>query len=294
MNGPAMDDSALIRPQALQRAMAAGGVVVIDCTSPLPPEKRDARREFEDAHIPGARFLDLAEASDPHAALPNTLPTRAHFEQVMRRLGVRAGDCIVVYDTYGVRNAPRLWWMLKGFGHARVAVLDGGLPAWRAAGLALASGPAAPAGPGDWQAVSDAAALAGQPEAAEAAADPHGQLLDARSAERYQGLAPEPRPGLRAGHIPGSLNLPYERLLDPRTQSYLPAPELAEALRAHGVELGQDKRFVCSCGSGVSACVIALALHMLGERQVKVYDGSWSEWGANSALPIETGETRKQ
>lgn len=279
----------LIAAADLARLAGSAGVVILDCTSYLPAERRDARREFEAAHIPGARFVDLVEISDPASGLPTMLPAAAQFEAIMRGLGIQAGDLVVVYDVHGIRTAPRLWWMFRGYGHERVAVLDGGLPAWRAAGGAVESGPAAPAREGGWRATREHDAVADTAATRAAAADASSQVVDARSAERFRGLAPEPRPGLRAGHIPGSVNLPYEQLLDPVSHAYLPHDRLAEVMRAHGLGLGQDKRFVCSCGSGVSACVLALALHKLGESDVRVYDGSWTQWGSDAALPVETG-----
>lgn len=283
------DTGPLISVAGLRRMAESGKVCIVDCTYPLPIEKRDARREFEAAHIPGARFLDLADVSDPQAGLPTMLPTAQRFQEAVRALGLDAGDAVVAYDSHGIRTAPRLWWMFRSFGHARVAVLDGGLPAWRAAGLPTESGRPAPAGPGNWRAAFDGKRLAGLEEVRAAAADPAVQVVDARSADRFRGDAPEPRPGLRAGHIPGSINLPFESLLDPRTHTYLPDEELAAAMRRHGARLGRQARFVCSCGSGVSACVVALALEKLGERFVQVYDGSWAQWGGDASLPIETG-----
>ncbi|MPS30245.1 MAG: sulfurtransferase [Alcaligenaceae bacterium] len=285
-----MPSGPLITASDLARVAGGAGVVILDCTSHLPTERRDARREFEAAHIPGARFVDLAEISDPASGLPTMLPPAAQFEAVMRRLGIQAGDLVVAYDTHGIRTAPRLWWMFRGYGHERVAVLDGGLPAWRAAGGVLEQGPAAPAREGGWRATREHDAVADTAATRAAAAHASSQVVDARSAERFRGLAPEPRPGLRAGHIPGSVNLPYEQLLDPVSHAYLPDDRLAEAMRTHGLELGRDTGFVCSCGSGVSACVLALALHKLGERDVRVYDGSWTQWGSDAALPVETGD----
>jgi len=279
----------LIAAADLLRIAGQAGVAIIDCTSHLPPEGRDARREFEAAHIPGARFVDLAEVSDPQAGLPSMLPPAAQFQEVVQGLGVEPDDRIVIYDTHGVRSAPRLWWMFRHFGHERVAVLDGGWPAWRAAGGAAEPGRPAPARPGRWRAAPPSGAVADADATRAATADAASQVVDVRSAGRFQGQAPEPRPGLRAGHIPGSINLPFERLLDPVSHTYLPDERLAEVMRAHGLALGRGTRFVSSCGSGVSACVLALALHKLGEPEVRVYDGSWTQWGSDAALPLETG-----
>lgn len=257
---------------------------VVDGTWHMPQLKRDARAEFEAAHVPGAAFFDIDAIADRGTTLPHMLPTAGEFAAAVGALGIGSGDRVIVYDTRGVVSAARVWWTFRAFGHDAVAVLDGGLKKWRAEGRPVESGAAAPA-PRAFQAwprpelVRDLEAM--RVNIGSRAA----QVLDARSAGRFAGTEPEPRAGLRGGHIPGSRNLPYETLYRP--DGTLKAPdELGKAVAAAGIDLGRP--VVTTCGSGVTASVLALALYVLGRRDVAVYDGSWSEWGARADTPIET------
>jgi thiosulfate/3-mercaptopyruvate sulfurtransferase len=256
---------------------------VLDGSWHMPQLKRDPRAEFAAAHVPGAVFFDIDAIADHSTSLPHMLPGAETFAAAVGALGIGTGDRVVVYDVRGVVSAARVWWTFRAFGHDAVAVLDGGLKKWRAEGRPVESGEPAPA----------ARAFAARPrpelvrdlEAVRANLGSRAaQVLDARSAGRFAGTEPEPRAGLRGGHIPGSLNLPYEALYRP--DGTLKAPdELGAAVRAAGVDLGRP--IVTTCGSGVTASVLALGLYLLGRRDVAVYDGSWSEWGGRSDTPVE-------
>ncbi|GAA3184027.1 MULTISPECIES: sulfurtransferase [Streptomyces] len=237
--------------------------------------------------LPGARPFDLdGELSDHSVPVPHTLPGADAFTAAVRALGLDDEDTVVVYDAAGLHSAARAWWMLRAMGFDRAAVLDGGLPAWRDAGLPVEPRPAAYDGPrGSFTARPRAGLFAGSAEVLAALSDPAAVVFDARTRGRYAGTAPEPRPGLRGGHMPGAVNLPFGDLR--RDGLMRPVNELTEVFRA-AADHGQ--RLYFSCGSGVTACVLALGAYLAGHRDLAVYDGSWSEWGLPSALPVVTGE----
>jgi thiosulfate/3-mercaptopyruvate sulfurtransferase len=273
-----------VTTQWLATHLGEPDVRVVDGTWHMPQAKRDARAEFEAAHIPGAVFFDIDAIADRASSLPHMLPSAAQFAAAVGELGIGNGHRIVVYDVRGVVSAARVWWTFRAFGHDDVAVLDGGLRKWRAEGRPVESGSAAPTH-GAFTArlrpelVRDVEAMRAN------VARRTVQVLDARSAGRFAGTEPEPRAGLRGGHIPGSLSLPYETLYRP-DGTLKPPNELREAVTAAGVDLGRP--VVTTCGSGVTASVLALALYLIGRRDVAVYDGSWSEWGSRSDTPVET------
>ncbi|MGK5629346.1 sulfurtransferase, partial [Streptomyces sp. URMC 123] len=270
--GPLVDAALLARWLRTER------LVVLDAS--VGAHRGSARR------IPGARVFDIdGSLSDHSSPLPHTMPGAEHFTEEMRSLGVDDGDTVVVYDAAGIYASARAWWMLRAMGCDRVAVLDGGLPAWSAAGLPLESGPpAAPDRRGDFTARPRPGLFVDSGEVAAALADPAAAVVDARSRERFAGTAPEPRPGLRGGHMPGAVNLPFGEIQ--RDGRMLPAPELRAAFSA---VVGDRKRLVLSCGSGVTACVLALGAELAGYGALSVYDGSWSEWGLPSGPPVATG-----
>jgi thiosulfate/3-mercaptopyruvate sulfurtransferase len=273
----------LVTTAWLAGELGAPDLRVLDGTWHMPQLKRDARREFAEAHIPGAAFFDIDAIADTSVALPHMLPAPEVFAARVGALGIGDGDRVVVYDARGVVSAARVWWTFQAFGHDRVAVLDGGLPKWRAESRPLASGEPHPT-PRQFTAryradlVRDLAAVRANLDGR------REQVVDARSPGRFAGTEPEPRAGLRGGHIPGSLNVPYEALY--RADGTLLPPEaLREVFAGAGVKEGMP--VVTSCGSGVTACVLALGLHRIGRRDVAVYDGSWTEWGGHPDTPVE-------
>ena len=279
----------LVSAEWLAQRLGKPNVRVVDASWYLPTDPRNAAAEYTAAHIPGAVFFDLDASSDHSTPLPHMLPTAADFSVRMSALGLSDADDIVVYDGSGTNlSAARVWWTFRVFGHRAVAVLDGGFGAWRAADLPVESGAVAPP-QGRFTARLDAAHVRDL-AAMRANVDTHAeQMIDARSAGRFAGTAPEPRPGLRGGHIPGSRNLPYTEVVLPNGRMR-PADELRYLFDDAGADLRAP--IVVSCGSGTSACSLALALDLLGATNVSVYDGSWTEWAGHADTPVETGPPR--
>jgi thiosulfate/3-mercaptopyruvate sulfurtransferase len=262
-------------------------LVVIDGSWYLPPEKRDPRAEYLAGHIPGAVFFDIDAIADHASGLPHMLPDSVAFSSAMRKLGIGDGMRAVVYDGAGLFSAPRVWWTLRIFGMQEVAVLEGGLPAWKAEGRPLEEGPVQRQ-PRHFTARFNHGAVASLSDV-QRQLQAGVQVVDTRSPTRFSGEEPEPRPGVRSGHIPGSLNLPYRDIaihgrLPPRA-------ELERKLAEAGIDLTCP--ITATCGSGVTAPMLALALESLGRSSVPVYDGSWTEWGTRQDLPLETGRARK-
>ena len=257
---------------------------IIDATLFLPSEGFDAARGFAQAHVPGAQRFDIDAFSEPATALPHMRPSAERFSQLAGVLGLGSDDRVVCYDQRGLFSAARAWWLLRYFGHQRAAVLDGGLPAWVAAGHATEAGEAAAPAPGSFVTRPEPArerSLADLRRNLETGAE---LVVDARSAARFHAQAPEPRAGMRGGHIPGAVNLPFGDLLE-SGGTLLPVARLRERLAGAGI--GQDRPVVTSCGSGVTACVITLAMAVAGLPEGAVYDGSWSEWGGRPDTPLE-------
>lgn len=274
----------LVSTEWLAAHLGKPGLVVVDGSWYLPAMARDPRAEYLAHHIPGAVFWELDQLADRDNPLPHMLPDPAVAGAQVGGLGIGDHDTVVVYDGSGIQmTAPRVWWHLRVLGHDSVAVLDGGLGKWRAESRPTESGPVVPVPVP--HAVSWRGALVKDRAAVQAlVGGDEVTLVDARAAGRFEGRDPEPRAGLRLGHIPGARNLPFTGLVRP-DGTLMAKSELEQRFRAAGVDL--DRPVVMSCGSGATACVVALALEVVGHRDHAVYDGSWAEWGARDDTPIE-------
>ncbi len=283
----AFDDDTLVGTDWLAAHLEAPDVRVVDASYYLPHEGLDPRAEYEAHHIPGAVFFDIDDIADSDSPLPHMLPEPEKFSSRVRKLGLGDGLRIVVYDQRGIWSAPRAWWAFRLFGHEDVAVLDGGLPKWLSEGRPVAEGPVQ-AEARHFSAHMNTLMVRDKAQVLAILETGREQVLDARAAGRFTGDQPEPRPGLRAGHIPGSLSLPFANLVDPKTQTVLAPEALKERFLAAGLDLSRP--VVTTCGSGITAAVLNLGLHLLGHRQLALYDGSWAEWGLPDAgTPVETG-----
>ena len=269
----------------LAEHLADPDLVILDGSWHMPADGRDAKVEYAAGHIPGAVFFDIDHIADHSTDLPHMLPPPADFATAARRLGVEPGSTVIVYDTVGVFSAPRVWWEFRAMGHEAVFVLDGGLKKWTAGGHPVETG-WREARHGAFKSHPAPALVADKAQVAAVLRAGSAQVVDARAAARFRGEAPEPRPGLRAGHMPGAVNVPWSAVVAP-DGAFAPPERLKTAFEAAGVDLARP--IITTCGSGVSASILALGLAVLGRQDVAVYDGSWSEWGAAADTPVATG-----
>jgi thiosulfate/3-mercaptopyruvate sulfurtransferase len=275
----------LVSTEWLASRLNDSNVIVLDSSYYLANHKRDADAEFLAGHIPGAQRFDIDAISDKSNRLPHMLPSAAQFAGQVGALGVGGGMTVVLYDGIGLYGAARVWWTFRAFGSETVRVLDGGMPKWKAENRPLENGPARPRGAKTFTAKFNRKLVASIDDVQKVLLDKTAQVVDARSAGRFRGEAPEPRAGVRGGHMPGAFNVPYEQVLtDGRLKSH---DQIAAAFAQAGVDL--DKPAVTSCGSGVTASILTFAIEALGKRPGRVYDGSWAEWGGRQDTPIVKG-----
>lgn len=276
---------AVVSTEWLATKLGTPGLRVLDASWYLPGSGRDAAGEYAAGHIPGAVFFDVDASSDWRSPLPHMLPTAAEFAARMTALGLSDSDTLVVYDGSGTNlSAPRVWWTFRTFGHDQVAVLDGGIGKWRREHRPVESGIVA-LPPGRFSARLDSSAVRDLAAVRANIHDGTEQLVDLRSRERFSGSAPEPRPGLRRGHVPGSVNLPFTELVQP-DGTVLAPEELRRRLADAGIDASRP--VVATCGSGTSACSLILSLHLIGHTHTAVYDGAWAEWGGRADTPVES------
>ena len=275
-----MDD--LVSTDWLAQNLGQADVVVVDVSWHMPATKRSGREEYLASHIPGARFLDIDAVADTKNPAPHMLPSAEEFGSAMEALGIGQNDRIVVYDNSPTRNASRGWFMLRHFGADRVAILDGGFPKWIAEGRPSESGEPLPRS-AQFDAVERSGEVVGKSDVAKGVGMP---LVDARSRGRFEGTEPDPRPNVAAGHIPGARNLPFCDLYN-SDGTFKSRDEIRQVFDAARVD--PEEPFVASCGSGVTANSLIFAARLLGNRDARLYDGSWSEWGADPATPKEQG-----
>ena len=265
----------LVSTEWLAEALGAPDLMVFDATKYLPNEPFDGLTKYREAHIPGARFFDIDVVADPDTTLPHMAPTAGRFARLMGELGINNTTRVIFYDQKGLQSSARGWWLMKLFGHENAAVLDGGLPKWLAEGRATESGDAKPAAPTSYTPDFRADLVKGIGDVKRIIASGNALILDARAKGRFDGTAPEPRPGLPSGHMPGAKSVPFNEFLNADFTM-----KDAATLRARFAAAGVDgaKPIVTSCGTGVTACILALGLKQAGLGDAAIYDGSWTEW----------------
>ena len=273
----------LVETEWLAENLDNSDIRIVDATWYLPTVERDGIENYDAGHIPGAVFWDIDAIADPQSSLPHMMPDETTFQGYMKMLGIGSDHHVIVYDNMKLMTAPRVWWTLRVFGHERVSLLNGGQNKWSAEDRPLTTD--APEIPETtFRAIFNSSMIRSVDDVWANLRTSDEQILDARGAGRFDGIDPEPRPECRSGHIPGSQNLPFNELIDPQMGTVLPIKELASRIQAAGID--DARPVVTTCGSGITACVLALGLHLTGRHDVAVYDGSWTEWGGRKDTPV--------
>lgn len=285
-NVPKNAQNWIVETSWLADHLTTPGLVVLDGSWHLPTSGRKAKSEYLAEHIPGALFFDIEDIRDETSSLPHMLPSTVKFASRMKKMGIGDGMRIVVYDTLGLFSAARVWWTFRAMGHEDVAVLNGGLRKWKAELRALEDGPPIPRTPRHYTPLANTALIRDFDEMKAIIEKKKTQIVDARPAARFEGREDEPRPGLRSGHMPGARNVPSQSILN--ADGTLKSRDELIAL-FNGAGINPEKPVITTCGSGVTAAMLSLALAVAGQTNAAVYDGSWAEWGQNNGLPVETG-----
>jgi thiosulfate/3-mercaptopyruvate sulfurtransferase len=276
----------IVETDWLAQHLGTPGLVVLDASWHLPDSGRKAKDEYLAEHIPGALFFDIDDIRDETSDLPHMLPSQVKFASRMKKMGIGDGMRIVVYDSHGLFSAARAWWTFRAMGHKDVAVLNGGLRKWKAEGRPLEDGPPVPRTARHFTPLKDNDLVRDIDDMRRYLADGNMQIVDARPAGRFEGRDAEPRPGLRAGHIPGARNVPSSKILN-ADGTLKSREELVAIFKEAGID--PAKPVVTTCGSGVTAAMLSFALAVIGQTNAPVYDGSWAEWGRENGLPVATG-----
>ena len=279
------DSKALVSCEWLRENLQRSDLLILDATFFLPRQQRNARDEFRSQHIPGAQFFDIDEIADLNSPLPHSLPTAEQFARQIGQLGINNQSCVIIYDNNHFFASARAWWMFRVFGHDKVKVLDGGLSRWQKLQFPLTAEQLKPA-PKTFNAVFHAELFVDLKQMRQIQQQNSKQILDARSEDSFHGQRPLNDPGLQPGHIPGSINIPYQNLYMAKDQTLLPHAQLRQVFADAAVDLTEP--MLTSCGSGVSAALLLLALYQMGIRDVPMFDGSWAEWGRQADLPKQT------